>query len=111
MWYKNIRSAIESIGYRRNDYDPCVFNKTDDSGTQCTIALYVDDLTATSESAALLLDELEDHLRKTYGTITVKSGDVVDYVGMTFDFTKQGTVIVTMSHCVQDILSGCNPSH
>ena len=34
MWYKNIRSALESIGYRRNNYDPCVFNKIDDSGTK-----------------------------------------------------------------------------
>ena len=60
---------------------------------------------ATSKSAALL-NELDNHLRKTYGTITVKGGDVVDYVGMTFDFTKQGTVKVTMLHCAQDILSG-----
>ena len=106
MWYKNIRSALESIGYRHNDYDSCVFNKTNDTGVQCTIGIYVDDLMVTSESAALL-DELENHLRKTYGTITVKCGDVIDYVGMTSNFSKQGTVKVTMSHCVQDILTGC----
>jgi hypothetical protein len=61
---------------------------------------------ATSESDKLL-DELENQLRKTYGTITVKCGKVIDYVGMTFDFTEPTTVKVTMAHSVQDILTGC----
>jgi hypothetical protein len=66
----------------------------------------VDDLLITSESDQLH-EELEAHLRKTYGAITVKEGLAIDYVGMTFDFSHQGKVRVTMSHCVQDILSGC----
>jgi hypothetical protein len=33
-------------------------------------------------------------------------GDVVDYIGMTFDFTKAGKVSVTKDNCVNDILVG-----
>ena len=34
-------------------------------------------------------------------------GRVLDYVGMSFDFTKRGEVKVTMGNCVNDILDGC----
>ena len=39
--------------------------------------------------------------------ITVKDGEVLDYVGMTFDFREQGIVRVTMKHCIDDILDSC----
>ena len=34
-------------------------------------------------------------------------GRVLDYVKMSFDFTKRGEVKVTMGSCVNDILVGC----
>ena len=37
----------------------------------------------------------------------MKKGEKIDHVGMNFDFSNTGQVKVTMSHCVQDILSGC----
>ena len=40
----------------------------------------------------------------------MKEGPSIDYVGMTFDFSEPGKVKVTMSHCVQDILSTCGVS-
>ena len=106
MWYNNISKALEDIGYVKNEYDKCVFNKMDANGVQISIALHVDDLLVTSTSDALI-EELENHLRSRYGTITVKGGDVIDYVGMTFDFREQGKVKVSMKHCVEDILSTC----
>ena len=53
------------------------------------------------------MDELENHLRKKYGVITIKGGQVLDYVGMTFDFTRQGIVRITMTHCIEEILATC----
>ena len=37
-------------------------------------------------------------------------GQVLDYVGMTFDFRKVGEVKVTMENCVNDILADCGVS-
>ena len=109
MWYKNISAALLAIGYVQNEYDQCVFNKVDPDGIQISIGIHVDDLFITSESDPLH-EELEAHLRKTYGAITVKEGNSIDYVGMTFDFSEAGKVKVTMSHCIQDILSTCGVS-
>jgi hypothetical protein len=106
MWYRNISSALFKLGYTCNEYDQCVFNKYDENGIQITIGLHVDDLLITSESDTLL-DEIEAYLRETYGDITVKTGLIIDYIGMTFDFREEGKVRVTMNHCIQDILSGC----
>ena len=106
MWYRNIRGALEEIGFEQNPYDKCVFNKLDKDGVQVTVAIHVDDLMITSVSQRLV-DELENHLRNKYGDITVKDGKVLDYVGMTFDFSQEGSVRITMAHCIEEILATC----
>ena len=53
------------------------------------VGIHVDDLLVASISANLH-KELENHLRKKYNTITMKEMDVIDYVGMTFDFSEKG---------------------
>ena len=53
------------------------------------------------------MDELENHVRKKYGVITIKGGQVLDHVGMTFDFTQQDIVRITMTHCIEEILATC----
>ena len=81
-----------------------MLNKFDDYGVQITVWVHVDDLLVTSVSIDLH-KELDNHLRKKYGTITMKKEDVTDYMGMSFDFFEKGKVRITMKHCVQDILS------
>ena len=105
MWYKNIRGTLLAIGYTKNEYDQCVFNKYETDGVQITVGIHVKELLITSEPDRLH-EELKTHLRKIYGAITVKEGLAIDYVGMTFNFSHQGKVRVNMSHCVQDILTG-----
>ena len=61
-------------------YNKCVINKQDENGIQITVDVHVDDLQITSESSGLI-DQIENHLRTAYGTIKVKKGDVIDYVG------------------------------
>ena len=43
-WRKTIVRGIESLGYRRSCYDPCIFCLMDESGPQGHILIEVDDL-------------------------------------------------------------------
>jgi hypothetical protein len=104
LWYQNICSTLEQFGYVRNPYDACVFNKTDKYGVQSTIVLHVDDMMVTCVDDSII-DELEAHLRMAYPEITVRDGEVIGYLGMTFDFRVKGEVKVTMEGCVTDILA------
>jgi hypothetical protein len=50
------------------------------------------------------LSKFEEYLRFIYGEVKSGGGEVVNYVGMTFDFRVKGEVSVTMDGCIADIL-------
>ena len=108
LWYDNISAHLISDGFVRNPYDPCVFNRINANGIQTTVVLYVDDMMATCEDS-LELDRFSACLRAHYGTdqITEHRGTILDFLGMTFDFTVPGKVKVTMKHLVDEIIAGC----
>ena len=106
LWYADLRSKLEKDGFVANPYDACVLNKLGADGVQITIAVHVDDLLVTSSSNDNLAS-LERYLQSVFPAISVHRGDVLDYIGMTFDFTVQGEVSITMENCVRDILSEC----
>lgn len=106
LWYKDLKSKLITDGFVENPYDRCLFNKIGSSGKQISIVLHVDDLMVTSESQTDL-DDFGLYLKSVYPETRTNSGNVLDYVGMTFDFTAIGQVSVTMHKCVDDILSGC----
>jgi hypothetical protein len=106
LWYKDLRSKLIANDFKENLYDVCVFNKTCDDGEQTTIVLHVDDLMVTSV-AQRNLDAFGAYLKTVYPETRTNKGAVLDYIGMTFDFTVSGEVRITMDNCVKDILSGC----
>jgi hypothetical protein len=106
LWYLHLKSTLEEDGFTANPYDLCVFNKTTEDGDQITVVVHVDDLLVTSPTEQTQA-RFHSMLKKTYPEIVMKAGDVVDYVGMTFDFREQGQVRVTMHGCTQDIIDGC----
>ena len=55
LWYREIRSTLEAIGYSVNPYDICVFNKNENS-VRGTILLYVDDLFITSSPTGFVFN-------------------------------------------------------
>jgi hypothetical protein len=65
LWYNHLSLTLTRAGYVPNQYDHCVFNKTDNRGVQCTIALHVDDLFVSSVDPSMLND-LTDLVRSTY---------------------------------------------
>ena len=104
LWYNNISEFLLSIGFQKNPLDPCVFMSKTDAGEVFFITLYVDDLMCfcADESA---IDNFIEKLEAKYTTITVKRGEVHDYLAMRFDFSKPEEVLVTMAQYTLDILA------
>jgi len=107
LWYDNISTQLIADGFVQNPYDHCVFNKINSRGFQITVVLYVDDMIVTCEDDAEL-DAFSAMLRAHYGQdeITEHRGKILDFLGMTFDFTISGEVKVTMKKLVDETIAG-----
>ena len=68
--------------------------------------LYVDDMLVTCIDIQEL-DKVAAFLRKSYGEIAEHRGMIIDFLGMTFDFTTTGKVRVTMRRLIDEIIAGC----
>ena len=75
----------------------------DGNGTQCTVAVHVDDLLITSESKDLI-ESLCVGLKNKYGDISQTDGPVENYLGMVFDLRHAGEARVSMKGFVDDLL-------
>ena len=86
------------MGFEFNPYDSCVANKTE-MGKQQTVRFHVDDL-MSSHVNTLVNDRFLKWLNQMYGThgkVQATRGKIHDYLGMIFDFTEEGKVMVDMS--------------
>ena len=43
LWHEHLSQTLAHMGYEKNAYDACVYNRTV-NGVQCTVAVHVDDL-------------------------------------------------------------------
>ena len=103
LWYEHIKSTLERFGFISNSEDKCIFNKGDPSGSQCTVAVYVDDLFVTCKDRRVV-EEVENYLKLTYDKVTVHSGLFHSYLGMNFDYREPSKVLVTMEGYIGTML-------
>ena len=98
LWYKHLHGTLTRNGYRQCPYDRCVYMDND-----TILLVYVDDIfvAARTESAKNRVVEI---IRSTYNTITVAEGPVQSYLGMSFDFTQQGKVMISMTKHINELL-------
>ena len=53
------------------------------------------------------LETFQNYMRGVYCEIKANKGQVLDYLGMAFDFIVPGQVSIPLDNCVQDILAKC----
>jgi len=94
LWFKDITDFLKGLGFVANPKDECIFNTIRD-GHQVTVALYVDDLLATSINPEDL-EWLRLKLVEKYKEVSDNDGDVHHYLGQKFDFSIKGECYVTM---------------
>jgi hypothetical protein len=104
LWYNNLKDKLTASEFKSNPCDSYGFNKMCKSSAQTTVVVHVDDLMVTSASESDLNDFCA-YLIAVYPETKETRGDVVDCIGMTFDFTK-AEVSVTVDNCVDDKLVG-----
>jgi hypothetical protein len=101
LLFEKVTETLLGAGFVPNPYDECVFNKgTGDD--QVTVVLYVDDIMVTSCNRAGI-DELLAQIKEAFGTVQVHEGLVHNYLGMTFDFSKEGACTIKMDGYKADI--------
>ena len=100
LFYKNIRSNLEEIGFEINPYDPCVANMTINS-SQVTFCWHVDDLKVSHKEESAI-DAFVLKICKIFVNFTkVSRGKVQYYMVMDMDWSQDGTIIVSMIKYLQ----------
>ena len=84
FWYNDLKSKLTADSFVENPNDRCVFNKIGKSGKQILIVLHVEDLMVTSENQRSRYFWAR---KRVYPETRTTSGTILDYVGMTFEFT------------------------
>jgi hypothetical protein len=104
LWFMELKSFMENLGFVANPADECIYNKLNADGSQLTVTTYVDDLTITCVNETHI-DSLLDLLKDKYQEITIKRGNEHFYLGMLFtlDYTL-GVVNVSMNKYVDELL-------
>ena len=85
---------MEGLGFKLNQYDPCVANNYID-GSQCTIWWYVDDnkiLHKKSETVDWVINKIESK----FGKMTAPRGKWHTFVGMDFEILDNGKLKIMM---------------
>ena len=105
LWYRKFRADLEGIGFEFNPYDPCICNRMID-GKQHTVRFHVDDL-MSSHMDPKVNDEFIEWLNDMYGSLgPVKAvrGKIHDYLGMIFNFSEPGKLLLDMVDYVEKML-------
>ncbi|MBS0645922.1 MAG: hypothetical protein JSR97_04975 [Verrucomicrobia bacterium] len=103
LFYENVSKVLTDFGFVKNPYDECVFNK-DMYGKQCTVIVYVDDLKISCQDRRGVEDVIK-RLKDVYKVINVYYDDVIDYLGMDFDYSKPGLVSISMKSLIEQVLN------
>jgi len=107
LFWKKLSESLKQRGFEINPYDWCVANKTI-NGTQCTIVWHVDDLKISHVDRSVV-DSIIASLKEEYGKVgemTVQRGKVLDYLGMTLDFSNERSFMVNMEAYLDTVLEG-----
>ena len=97
LFWQLLSDTLIGWGFKLNEYDKCVANKTI-NGKQCTIIWHVDDLKISHVEQKVVNDvikKLEDKFGQESPLVT-SQGKTIDYLGMCIDYTIKGKVKISM---------------
>lgn len=105
LFYNELdHSLTKRMGFQRNSFDPCVYNRKDEQGEIITIRTHVDDLKVSFKSREQL-DAVASELKQIYKYITVTTDQTHDYLGMIMSHDKEiQQVTIRMDKYIQDVI-------
>ena len=110
LFYRKFCKTLVREGFKCNPYDPCVWNRMV-KGKQQTVLFHVDDCKISCVSVKAN-DDLIETLRQEYesifedgsGKMKVHRGKVLEYLGMTLDYSVDGQVKITMLGYIKECI-------
>ena len=105
QWCHKFRKDLEGIGFVFNPYDPCVANRMVNK-EQHTIRFHVDDIMSSHMDSKVNDEFLQwlNEIHGKHGEVKSTRGKMHDYLGMTFEFTDDGKVKLSMIDYVNDMV-------
>ena len=82
LWYEHVRSTIETAGWERSTFDPCLFYIKTEEALEGVIIIHVDDFLVAGNEQTIL--RLKDALFQTY---TMKETGAKRYCGINIEQT------------------------
>ena len=104
IWNDKLDATFVEMGFKRNEYDKCVYNRIEDDGSQSTLLVHVDDVLVSAKDEKRV-DNIMDEIEELFGEVTKNRGRVLNYVGLTFDFRILKTVKITMQGFIADLMA------
>ncbi|KAA8497460.1 Copia protein [Porphyridium purpureum] len=105
LWYDHLCRSLAALGYQRSMVDYCVFRSDEDD---TWLALHVDDMKIMAVNDAAIV-KLVKGLEPEYGVLTMRSGSVIEYLQMVFDYNQPGQVTVRMPAYADKIIEQAEP--
>ena len=111
LFYKLFTGELKKWGFKPNAYDACTMNKMVNN-KQMTIVWHVDDCKISHKSEAVVRNMLAK-IEARFGQespVSVTTGTVHDYLGMTIDYSIKNKVKFYMFDYIEQILSEVDPT-
>ena len=91
-WQRNITGELLRLGYSQSPTDPLVFSRHHHK-KWIIMCIHVDDFYVVASHSNLLQD-LHNELTETYGSVSMKDGDLLSYLGMQVQVMVDGCILV-----------------
>ena len=106
MRYRKLSSDLLLLGYKSNKLAMRVLHRLEKDHTQTTLLLHVDDMKVIS-SSEIIIDQVINEIEAIHPNLTEQRGRIVNYLGMTFDYSIPGKAKITMANYIRNVLEGC----
>ena len=98
-WHNVLHDHLKELNFVQSNVDPCVFVKSNDSGTTILI-VWVDDIIVAA-SSTLLLNEIKQHLSSKFNMKDL--GPLSSFLGIHFE-QKEDAITMSQSQYLKKIL-------
>jgi len=102
QWQETLSLTLQNKGYLQSKHDPCIYylrNKTD----FIVMTTHVDDFYVVA-SKPKLIDDLHGALEQAFGEVSIKTGDILGYLGMQI-VKKKSEIVITQPGYLEKILA------
>jgi len=101
-WEQNVTKVLLDLGYKQSKHDTRAFTKWHKDDFIC-MSTHVDDFYVIS-SKQKLLDRLHEELTKAYGEVSIKSSDLLAYLGVQISsIGKSGKIKISQPGYVKSL--------